>query len=103
MCVPDLEAALCPLHGRDGGAVLRNAEGLIPENRRDLLFCLGPGENCRDLLRGGMDAALERSADHPHGSNPATLVGKYWAPGRRNSGASWPCFDSGINRYPDSL
>src|SRR5437870_12021700 len=101
MCVPDLEAALCPLHGRDGGAVLRNAEGLIPENRRDLLFCVGPGENCRDLLRGGMDAALERRADHPQGSNRASLVGEYWAPGRRHSGGWWLCGGSRVHRVTD--
>src|SRR5437879_12928459 len=33
MRVSDPEAALCPLHARDGGTHVRNAEGSVSENR----------------------------------------------------------------------
>src|SRR5262249_25087542 len=103
MCVSDPEAALCPLHGGNGGACLRGTPGPVPENRGHVLLCLGPGENRRDLLRVRLDAALERSADHPHGSDPAALAGKYWTTGRGHPRVTWPRFHSGIHRYPDSL
>jgi formate dehydrogenase major subunit len=37
-----LEAALCPLHAGDGRASMRHAKGPFPQNRRDILFGIGP-------------------------------------------------------------
>ena len=39
--------------------------GAVPRDRRGLLLRVGAGEDRRDLLRGRMDAALDRRADHP--------------------------------------
>src|SRR3984957_6359781 len=103
MCVPDTEAAFRSLYARDGRATLRRPGRLIPEDRRDILFFIGPGENWQHLLRRGLDAALERRAGHTHGSDTATLARQYRASGRWNHGVARPRFHSGLNRYPDPL
>src|SRR2546423_6880676 len=97
MRVSSLEAALLALHTGDDRAVLRSSERRVSESCGDLQFGFGGGKNCRDLLRGGMDATLQRRADHSHRSDSANAAGKYRAARRRNSGAAWPCVNSRID------
>src|SRR5262249_35905517 len=93
------EAAFFPLHAGDGRALLWNSEGPVSENRRYILFGFRSGENGQRLLRGRVDATLERSTDYPHGSDPAALAGKHWTAGWRHHGiATLPFRDQRISR-----
>ena len=68
-----------------------------------LTQCLRSGEDGGDLLRGRLDAALERRADHPHRRDPAALARQYRPARRRHHGAARARFDPGLDRYPDAL
>ena len=69
------------LHARDGRKSLRHSAGAFPEGGRRARHGVRPGENGRDLLRGRLDAAFQRRADHSHGCDPAIAPGQYRAAG----------------------
>ena len=101
--VPDPEAAFRALHAGDGGAVLRRAQGIVPEGGGDIRLRLRPGQDGGDLLRRGLDAALQGGADHPHGGDPANAAGQHWTAGRRDSGAARARVDPGFDRYSHAV
>ena len=68
-------------------------------------FCnaSGPEKTARDLLRRGMDAALQGRADHPLGSDSAVAARQYRAARRRNSRAARTRFDSRLDRHSHAV
>ena len=64
---------------------------------------VGTGEDRRDLLRGRLDAAFGRRADHPHRGDPAAAARQHRAAGRRHPGAARPRVDPGLDRHPDAV
>ncbi len=61
------------------------------------------GEDRGDLLRGRLDAALQRRADHSRRFDPSTPPRQHRTSRRRNPGVARTRFDSGIDRHTDAL
>ncbi len=70
---------------------------------RNLRIRFRPGEDRGDLLRGGLDPAFQRRADHPLCGDSAAAAGQHRAARRRHSRPARPCLDSGLNRYPHTV
>src|SRR6185437_14489662 len=99
MRVPGAEAAFCAVYaGVCGAAVRCSAEG-VSGSGGGAFGGFRAGEDGLHLLCGGLDAALDRSADDSVGGDIATAAGKHWAAGRRDSGAARTCVNSGIDGY----
>ena len=99
----DRQASLHALHARHGGAGLRNTEGAIPSGRGNPGQELRPGSDLGDLLRGRLDPAKLRAADHPRRRHLAALAREYRPSGRRNHGLTRPRFDPGLDGRADPL
>src|SRR5258708_38950198 len=91
------EASLLSLYARNGRALLRCTWGCVSESSGDVYLRFRSREDRRDLLRGGMDAAFQRCADHSDGGDSAIAFGEYRTAWRGNSRAARPCFNPGIN------
>ena len=82
---------------------MRGSPRAVPENCGDVLLGIKPGKDGSHLLCAGLDAAVERSADHSRGFDPSAASRQHRTTWRRHSRSARACLDSRFNRYPDSL
>ena len=69
-------------------AILRRFQGSVSCTPRRRIAKLWSGKNRRDLLRAGMDAALQRRADDPLRGDSCNCFSEIWAD---RAAASWRC------------
>ena len=102
--LPDPQAPLRPLHARSWS---REVCGCTPEEvvRVAELLCANSGRErtSGDRLRGRLDAAHHRRADHPRGRHPAAAARQHGPAGRRDHGDARPLQHPGLDRRPDAL
>ena len=84
----------------------RHSEGPVPESRRPVH--VHPQrwrheESRHHCIRGGLDAAQLRHADHPDGGHAAVAAGERWARGRRRQRPARPLQHSGRDRHGRSV
>src|SRR5262249_48711673 len=96
--ISGLATTFLALYARGGGTFLWGSARAVPESRGYVHVGLRTGQDGGDLLRRGLDAALQRRADHSLRGHPATAARQHWASGRRNPGATRACFHSRLNR-----
>src|SRR5436190_1121953 len=78
VCFPTSEAAVFPLHTRNGGANYGNSEDRLSQGGRSLHICpegRRHEESRHDYLRGRMDTACIRHADYSDRGDSATRAG----------------------------
>ena len=102
--VPDRAAPFPPLYARRWSS-RRPAARATPFLRvaQTILDNSGAGPHRVLRLRGGVDPAHQRRADHRLLRAAAAPAGQHGPAGRRHHGASRPCVDPGIDRHPDAL
>ena len=101
--LPGPQAALRPLHPRDGRAGVRHLQGDVPRALRGVDGQLGPGPDHRAGLQRRLDPAQRRRAVHPHRRHPAAAAGQHGAPGRRHHGAARSRQHPGVDRHPHAV
>ncbi len=69
----------------------------------DAVRQLGSRAHQRLLLRGGLDASSDGTADHPRGVHCADAAGEYRPSGRRHPGSARTRVHPGFDRHPDAL
>ncbi len=85
-----------PEHGRRG---MRGAAEAFSQGGGGVLLRVRAREDRRDLLRGGVDAALQRRPDHPRSGDPAVAAGQYRTPWRRHSRTARPRLHSRLHGH----
>src|SRR5439155_7833274 len=103
MCFSEIKTTFLPLHTRNGGESLRRSAGAFPQGRGRAGGRVRAGENSGDLLRRGVDAAFQGSADHSCGCDLTVAPWKYWPARRWNSRTTRSCFHPGFDRYSYAL
>ena len=80
-CIFQLLRALCPLHAGAGRRDLRLLGRGVRRRGREAVRVERGRADERDLLRGRLDAAHRRRADHPHGRRAPAAAGNIGRPG----------------------
>ncbi len=101
--VPAPQAALLPVHARDGVPDLRLHARAARRGRRGAVRQLGPRAHVRDRVLRRLDAAHGRRPVHPHRGHPPAPARERRPAGRRDHGAPWARVDPGLDRHPHAL
>ncbi len=101
--VPDPQAALRPLHPRDGPRGLRHQPGRLRLPRPRDHGELRPRAHHLLRLRRRLDAAHPGRAVHQDRRDPAVAAGQRGPPGRRHHGAARARQHPGLDRHPDAV
>ena len=102
--LPGAAPALRPLHARDGrGDLRRPARSSSSRWPRRCARTPGRERTTRVLLRGRLDAAHGRRAEHPRRGDHPAAARQHRPPRRRHPRAARPREHPGLDRHPDAL